>query len=85
VIEEEAHLQKMLSAGVIKPSTSGWASAPVLIRKRDKSVRWCLDFRKLNDVTVKDVNPLPLVDVFRHSSRQCLVQYVSCEFGLMAY
>ena len=62
VNEEEAHLQKMLDAGVIEPSTSEWASAPVLIRKRDKSVRWCLDFRKLNDVTVKDVYPLPLVD-----------------------
>jgi hypothetical protein len=35
VDEEEAHLQKMLDAGVIQPSISEWASAPVLIRKRD--------------------------------------------------
>jgi len=62
VNEEEAQLQKMLDAGVIEPSTSEWTSAPVLIRKRDKSVRWCLDFRKVNYVTVKDVYPLPLVD-----------------------
>jgi len=46
VNEAEAHLQKMLDAGGIEPSTSEWASAPSLIRKRDKSVRWCLDFRK---------------------------------------
>ena len=60
--EEEAHLKKMLEAGVIQESTSEWASAPVLIRKRDGSVRWCIDYKALNDVTVKDVFPLPLVD-----------------------
>ena len=60
--EEESHLQKMLDAGVIKPSISDWASAPVLIRKRDGSVRWCIDYRALNAVTVKDVFPLPLIE-----------------------
>ena len=37
--EEEAHLKKMLDAGVIQESTYDWASAPVLIRKRDGSVK----------------------------------------------
>ena len=60
--EEESHLKKMLEAGVIQPSTSDWASAPVLIRKRDGSVRWCIDYRGLNAVTVKDVFPLPLIE-----------------------
>ncbi|MCU7901934.1 MAG: reverse transcriptase family protein [Candidatus Thiodiazotropha sp. (ex Lucinoma aequizonata)] len=60
--EEETHLKKMLSAGVIQPSVSDWASAPVLIRKRDGAVRWCIDYRALNNVTVKDVFPLPLVE-----------------------
>ena len=60
--EEEANLKKMLEAGVIKESASDWASSPVLIRKRDGSVRWCIDYRGLNKVTVKDVFPLPLVD-----------------------
>ncbi|XP_045198753.1 uncharacterized protein LOC123553066 [Mercenaria mercenaria] len=58
----EAHLGKMLKAGVIQESTSEWASAPFLIQKRDGSVRWCIDNRSLNDVTLKDVFPLPLVD-----------------------
>ena len=39
--EEEAQLKKMLGAGVIRPSVSEWAAAPVLIRKRCGSVRWC--------------------------------------------
>ena len=60
--EEEKHLQSMLTNGIIRPSASEWASPPVLIRKRDGSVRWCVDYRKLNTVTVKDVFPLPLIE-----------------------
>ncbi|MEX1352305.1 MAG: reverse transcriptase domain-containing protein, partial [Desulfobacterales bacterium] len=59
--EEKALLDKMLKAGVIQESTSDWAAAPVLIRKRDGSVRWCIDYRALNSVTVKDNFPLPFV------------------------
>ena len=60
--EEKAHLDKMEKAGVIQPSNSEWASAPVLVRKRDGSVRWCVDCRGLNTLTTKDVYPLPLID-----------------------
>ena len=42
--EERTHLERMERAGVIQPSQSEWASAPVLIRKRDGGVRWCIDF-----------------------------------------
>jgi hypothetical protein len=52
--EEEKHLHEMLAAGVIQPSVSPWAAAPVLVRKKDGGVRWCIDFRKLNAVTKKD-------------------------------
>lgn len=61
-IEEEAHLKTMLEAGVIQESTSELASSPVFIRKSDGSVRYCIDYRALKKVTVKDVFPLPLVD-----------------------
>jgi hypothetical protein len=60
--EEEELLKKMLDAGVIQESVSDWASSPVLIRKKDGSVRWCIDYRALNNVTVKDTFPLPLID-----------------------
>ena len=59
--EEERHLTSMLEAGVIQPSESPWASAPVLIRKKDGGVRWCVDYRRLNAITVKDAFPLPLI------------------------
>ena len=60
--EEEELLKKMLDAGVIQESVSDWASSPVLIRKRDGSVRWCIDYRALNDVTIKDTFPLPIIE-----------------------
>ena len=59
--EEDALLEKMLASGVIQPSMSSWAAAPVLVRKKDGKVRWCIDYRTLNNVTVKDVFPLPLM------------------------
>ena len=62
VDEEKNHLEKMERAGVIKPSISEWAAAPVLIRKRDGSVRWCIDYRGLNQLTRKDVYPLPNIE-----------------------
>ena len=40
---EEKHLDKLLKIGVIQPSTSDWASAPVLIRKKDGTVCYCID------------------------------------------
>ena len=49
------------SSTEVRPSCSEWASPSVLVRKRDGSVRWCIDLRKLNDVTVKDCYPLPLL------------------------
>ena len=63
--EEEKYLKKMLDSGVIVPSNSEWASPSVLIRKKDGTVRWCIDFRAVNAVTRKDAFPLPLIEECR--------------------
>ena len=57
--EVREHLKLMLDAGVIRPSNSPWCNAVVLVRKKDGSLRFCVDFRKLNSLTVKDSHPLP--------------------------
>ena len=57
--EVREHLKLMLDAGVIWPSNSLWCNAVVLVRKKDRSCRFCIDFRKLNSLTVKDSHPLP--------------------------
>ena len=54
-----AHLKMMLDAGVIRPSNSPWCNAVVLVRKKDGSLCFCIDFRRLNTLTVKDSHPLP--------------------------
>lgn len=60
VIQRE--LDSMLEQGVITPSNSPWASPVVLVKKKDGSVRFCIDYRRLNDITEKDAYPLPRVD-----------------------
>lgn len=55
-------VKDMLDAGIIEPSNGPWASPVVLVTKKDGTVRFCLDYRKINDVTVKDSQPLPRID-----------------------
>ena len=57
--EVREHLKLMLDAGVIQPSNSPCCNAVVLMRKKDGSLRFCIDFRKLNSLTVKDSHLLP--------------------------
>ena len=60
--EEMAQVQQMLASNVIRPSNSPWASPVVMVRKKDGSLRFCVDFRQLNAATVKDAHPLPRID-----------------------
>ena len=59
--EAREHLKLMLDAGVIRPSNSPWCNAVVPVRKKDGSFRFCIDFRKLNSLTIKDSHLLPCI------------------------
>ena len=52
----------MLRAGVIKLATAEWASPVVFFPKKDGTMRFCVDYRKLNAVTVRDSYPVPRMD-----------------------
>ena len=53
------HIQEMLDGGAIWPSQSPWCNAIVLVRKKDGTLRFCIDFRRLNASTKKDSYPIP--------------------------
>ncbi|GFY63035.1 hypothetical protein TNIN_42531 [Trichonephila inaurata madagascariensis] len=60
VIENE--VQRMLKEDVIQPSESPWSSPVVLAKKKNGEWRFCVDYRRLDKITKKDVCPLPRID-----------------------
>ena len=68
------NVKTMLETGVIRESNSPWSACPVLVTKPDGSLRWCVDWRRLNSVTVKDSYPMPRVeDCLDALSGSCLL------------
>src|SRR6266540_4147630 len=52
----------MLKDGIIKKSKSSWILPIVLVSKKDESIRFCVDYKKVNDLTIVDAYPLPIVN-----------------------
>ena len=60
--EVRKHLQEMLNIGAIQQSTSPWVSPVILVCKKDGSLWFCIDLRKLNNRTIKDAQSLPRIE-----------------------
>jgi hypothetical protein len=63
LVELKKQLQELLDKGFIRPSTSPWGCPTLFVKKKDESLRLCIDYRPLNGVTIKNKYPLPLIDV----------------------
>ena len=60
--ELSSQLQELLSKGFIRPSSSPWGAPILFVKKKDGSMRMCIDYRELNKLTVKNRYPLPRID-----------------------
>ena len=60
--ESERQIADMLDKGIIREPTSPWSSPIILVKKKDGEMRFCIDYRKLNSVTIGQAHPLPRVD-----------------------
>ena len=60
--ELKKQLEDMMEKQFIRPSVSPWGAPVLLVKKKDGSMRLCVDFRQLNKVTVKNRYPLPKID-----------------------
>jgi len=60
--ELKKQLEELLDKGYIRPSVSPWGAPVLFVKKKDLSLRMCIDYRELNNVTVKNKYPLPRID-----------------------
>lgn len=61
--ELKTQLQDLLNKGFIRPSSSPWGCPAIFVKKKDQTLRLCVDYRPLNEVTIKNKYPLPRIDL----------------------
>jgi hypothetical protein len=61
--ELKTQLQDLLEKGFIWPSSSPWGCPAIFVKKKDQTLRMCVDYRPLNEVTIKNKYPLPWIDI----------------------
>ncbi|XP_077230150.1 uncharacterized protein LOC143863354 [Tasmannia lanceolata] len=60
--ELKNQLEELLEKGFVRPSVSPWGAPVLFVKKKDESMRLCIDYRELNKVTIKNKYPLPRID-----------------------
>jgi hypothetical protein len=62
LVELKLQLKEMMDKGYIRPSVSPWGALVLFVKKKDGTLRLCIDYRQLNKVTIKNKYPLPRID-----------------------
>ena len=60
--EFKVQMEEMVKKGFVRPSTSPWGAPVLFVKKKDGSMRLCIDYRELNKVTIRNKYPLPRID-----------------------
>ena len=60
--ELKVQLQELLDKGFVRPNVSPWGAPVLFVKKKDGTLRMCIDYRQLNKVTVKNKYPLPRIE-----------------------
>jgi hypothetical protein len=63
LVELKTQLQDLLEKGFIRPSSPPWGCPAIFVKKKDQTLRMCVDYRPLNEVTIKNKYPLPRIDI----------------------
>ena len=61
--ELKTQLQELIEKGFVQPSSSSWGCPAIFVKKKDETLRLCVDYRPLNEVTIKNKYPLPRIDL----------------------
>ena len=60
--ELKVQLQELVNKGYVRPSVSPWGAPVLFVKKKDGTMRLCIDYRQLNKVTIRNKYPLPRID-----------------------
>jgi hypothetical protein len=78
LVELKKQIDELLEKGYIRPSTSPWAALVLFVEKKDRTKRMCIDYRSLNEVTIKNKYPLPRIeDLFDQLRGQVTISLLS--------
>jgi hypothetical protein len=82
LVELEDHIRELLEKGFIHPSSSPWGAPMIFVPKNDGTQRLCVDYRALNEVTVKNMYPLPRIDdLFDQLCGACVFSMINLRLG----
>nr|CAD1822858.1 unnamed protein product [Ananas comosus var. bracteatus] len=80
--ELKAQLQDLLDKNFVRPSVSPWGAPVLFVKKKDGSLRLCVDYRELNKVTIKNKYPLPRIDdLFDQLQGSCVYSKIDLQSG----
>jgi hypothetical protein len=80
--ELKEHIKDLLEKGFIRPSPSPWGALVIFVPKKDGTQRLCMDYRALNEVTIKNKYPLPRIDdLFGQLCGECVFSKINLRSG----